>query len=63
MGRIKTTPIKRTALKLYRDNSKAFKKTFEENKPIVEKCLDTDSKKFVNIISGYVTRLAKKQPL
>lgn len=63
MGRIKTTLIKKTALKLHRENSDKFKKTFKENKPIVEEYLDMKSKKFRNIIAGYVTRLAKQQKL
>jgi len=61
MGRIKTTLLKKTAIKLHRDHSEEFKKTFEENKPIVEKFAEIRSKKFRNIIAGYVTRLAKQQ--
>jgi small subunit ribosomal protein S17e len=61
MGRIKTTLLKKTALTLYRENPNAFKKSFEENKKIVEELLDLKSKKFRNIISGYITRLVKQQ--
>ncbi len=61
MGRIKTTLIKRTAHKLFYSDPSKFKKDFEENKKIVSESLILRSKKFRNIIAGYVTRLAKKQ--
>ena len=63
MGRIKTTLIKRTANKMFREDPSRFKKDFKENKKIVAVSIDTDSKKFRNIIAGYLTRLAKKQQL
>lgn len=61
MGRIKTTLIKKTANKLYSENPEKCKKTFEENKEVVEELLTLQSKKFRNIIAGYITRLAKQQ--
>lgn len=61
MGRIKTTLIKRTSNKIFSDNPTLFKKSFEENKVIVSSLIETKSKKFRNIIAGYVTRLAKQQ--
>ncbi len=61
MGRIKTTLIKRTAHKLYYGDPSRFKKNFEENKQIVSDSIETQSKKFRNIIAGYITRLARKQ--
>jgi small subunit ribosomal protein S17e len=63
MGRIKTTLIKRTTLKLFKDHSDEFKTSFDENKKVVEKFADTKSKKLRNIIAGYVTRLKKKDTL
>ncbi|MCD4759624.1 30S ribosomal protein S17e [archaeon] len=63
MGRIKTTLIKRTSHKIFREDPGKFKKNFEENKKIVADSIDTESKKLKNIIAGYVTRLAKKQQL
>jgi small subunit ribosomal protein S17e len=61
MGRIKTTLIKRTAHKLFREDPTKFKKNFDENKPIVDELVYTESKKFRNILAGYLTRLAKNQ--
>ena len=63
MGRIKTTLLKRTAHKLFKDDPKRFKKDFEGNKLIVDDTVETESKKFRNIIAGYLTRLAKKKQL
>ncbi len=60
MGRIKTTLIKRNAIKLYLIHKQSFKKNFEENKKIVGQYADIPSKKLRNIIAGYITRLAQK---
>jgi len=60
MGRIKTTLIKRNAIKIYTLHKQVFKKNFEENKKIVEQFAEIPSKKLRNIIAGYVTRLAQK---
>ncbi|MCX6711855.1 MAG: 30S ribosomal protein S17e [Candidatus Woesearchaeota archaeon] len=61
MGRIKTTLIKRTTLKLYKDHKDRFKNDFEHNKGVVDELLITSSKKLRNIIAGYATRLVKQE--
>ncbi|MCD4694479.1 30S ribosomal protein S17e [bacterium] len=61
MGRIKTTLVKtisRELVEKYREN---FTKEFEKNKKVVDKYLDVPSKKLRNVITGYVTRLVKKE--
>lgn len=63
MGRIKTTLLKKTAIKLHKEHPEKFKKTFEENKKVVKELTEMQSKKFRNIIAGYVTRLAKQKEL
>jgi len=63
MGRIKTTLIKRTSHKIFNEDPAKFKKDFNGNKKVVEDTLELRSKKFKNIIAGYVTRLAKRQQL
>lgn len=63
MGRIKTTLIKKTAHKIFNADPTKFKTNFEDNKKIVSQEINTESKKFRNIIAGYVTRLSKKQQL
>lgn len=60
MGRIKTTLIKRTAIKLFKSNTDMIKTDFNENKEVVEKLAEVRSKKLRNIIAGYLTRLKKK---
>jgi small subunit ribosomal protein S17e len=57
MGRIKTQLIKRISNKLIKEHRNEFKKDFKENKEIVAKLADIQSKKIRNIIAGYVTRL------
>jgi small subunit ribosomal protein S17e len=61
MGRIKTQLMKRITLTLFKEHRGKFKKTFTENKEIVGKLVDFPSKKFRNIVAGYVTRLAISQ--
>ncbi|MBD3249615.1 30S ribosomal protein S17e [Candidatus Woesearchaeota archaeon] len=61
MGRIKTSLIKRITFDLFRKHKEEFKKTFEENRELVEQFADIPSKKQRNIIAGYVTRLVKEQ--
>jgi len=57
MGRIKTQLVKRTTLTLYREHKDSFKKSFEENKKLVEELANFQSKKIRNVVAGYVTRL------
>ncbi len=61
MGRIKTTMIKRVGNKLVALNRSSFKKTFEENKPLVPKFVEVPSKKLRNVLTGYITRLMNKE--
>ena len=61
MGRIKTTLIKRTALKLFEKHKTEFKSDFNENKKLVEGFADIPSKKLKNVIAGYITRLVKQE--
>lgn len=59
MGRIKTQLSKRVTLELYKKHKDKFTKSFEENKEKVKNLLKLPSKKQLNIVSGYVTRLSK----
>lgn len=60
MGRIKTTLLKRTALKLFREHGNTFKTDFTFNKKRVDELIETQSKKLRNIIAGYITKLHKQ---
>ena len=61
MGRIKTQLVKRISNELVRDYNSILKKTFEENKLIVQDRVDVTSRKLRNIIAGYVTRIMKNR--
>ncbi len=61
MGRIKTKIIKRITNKLIKRYSNDFKTDFESNKQLVNNLLENDSKKFRNIIAGYITRIKRKE--
>lgn len=61
MGRIKTTMIKRVGNKLVANHRASFRTTFEENKEIIPKYVEVPSKKLRNVLTGYVTRLMKRE--
>lgn len=58
MGRIKTTLAKRATHRLFREHAALFTRDFSKNKLLVVQMIETKSKKLVNVITGYVTRLA-----
>lgn len=60
MGRIKTTLIKRTGSRIFRENGDKFKADFEHNKKAIEEVAEIHSKKLRNILAGYITKLAKE---
>ena len=59
MGRIKTQLVKRATMDLYKRDKDLFKKSFDENKAIVDSKLEIRSKKLRNSVTGYITRLMK----
>ena len=61
MGRIKTKFIKRVTHKLIDLHGDEFTDNFKKNKEIVNNLISTPSKRLRNIITGYVTKLVKKQ--
>ncbi len=60
MGRIKTSMIKRIGKSLLEKYPDKFLTDFEKNKAIVTEVADIPSKKLRNVITGYVTKNAKK---
>jgi small subunit ribosomal protein S17e len=60
MGRIKTKQIKRITNELMDNFSDELTTTFDENKVVVDRHVDAQSKKLRNIIAGYATRLKRK---
>jgi small subunit ribosomal protein S17e len=61
MGRIKTSMVKRVTLELVRNYKSDFKKSFDENKEVLQGKAEIPSKKLRNVIAGYVTRLMKRK--
>lgn len=61
MGRIKTQLVKRATFELYKNHREEFKTDFYENKEIVRNLMDFSSKKLLNVVSGYVTRLVREE--
>ena len=61
MGRIKTTLVKRAAIKLFNSSKEKFGEDFSKNKLIVAQLAEIPSKKLRNTVAGYVTRLVKQK--
>ena len=61
MGRIKTTMVKRTGAKLFKENEEMFTNDFAKNKEKVTELAEIQSKKIKNVITGYITRLNKNK--
>ena len=59
MGRIKTQLLKRVTRKLVSYHGSELSDDFGKNKGLLPKFASIPSKKFRNIIAGYVTRLNK----
>ena len=57
MGRIKSTLVKRTSVKLMEQQE--FSEDFEDNKKILGKTMP--SKRTKNIMAGYISRLEKRK--
>ncbi len=59
MGRIRTLTTKRIANEMIKKYPKKFTTSFEKNKKIIDEIADVATKKFRNIISGYITKKIK----
>ncbi len=61
MGRIKTSLVKRIGERIYEQYKDKFSDDFERNKEIVKQILPIHSKKMINVVAGYITRLAERK--
>lgn len=61
MGRIKTSFIKHLGKDIFEQHEDKFSTDFDENKKITDQYVHMKSKKFRNILAGYVTSLKKQQ--
>lgn len=57
MGKVRPTLVKRTAREVVRRHPEKFSKDFQQNKLSVEELLTLPSKRMLNMVAGYVTRL------
>ena len=57
MGRIKTQLVKRVTKQLVKGHRDQFKNNFNDNKKLISKFINIESKKMRNVIAGYVTRM------
>ena len=61
MGRVRPQLVKRTAIKLMKENEDKFSTDFEENKKTITEVLELDSKIMRNRIAGYITSLERRR--
>jgi len=61
MGRIKTTLIKRKTKEIMSKHGTQITTDFNKNKEVTNRLTTVSSKKLRNVISGYLTRLKKKE--
>jgi small subunit ribosomal protein S17e len=58
LGNVRPEKVKKVAQQLFERHSHKFTDDFEENKKVLESLANIPSKKFRNMIVGYITRLA-----
>jgi len=59
MGRVCTAKVKRIAKEVLQRYEGSFTEDYTKNKEVLRSILDTESKKLLNQITGFVTRTAK----
>jgi len=57
MGRVYTTKIKRISKEVIEKSPDIFSSDYEMNKKVLRDILDVRSKKMLNQIAGYITRM------
>ena len=61
MGRIRTTFIKTTGVKIYQKYKDKFTNNFQHNKKALDEVANINSKKLRNVIAGYIISLVKRE--
>ncbi len=61
MGRIKTKLIKRVTQDVMEKYGDEVSNDYVKNKEVINKHIETPSKKIKNIVAGYATRLSKNK--
>jgi small subunit ribosomal protein S17e len=57
MGRVYTSKIKRISKKILEDFPDVFSNDYEKNKELLKGMMEIKSKKMLNQIAGYITRI------
>lgn len=61
MGRIKTTFVKHTSHEIFEKHKDKFTPNFSKNKQIMRENFEISSKKILNVITGYITKLKTQE--
>lgn len=60
MGRIKTSYVKNISKELLEKYDNSFTTDFVKNKQFLKENFDINSKKLLNVIAGYITKLKQQ---
>lgn len=61
MGNIKTSFVKSVALEIYKEHADKFTTDFSKNKEVLKQLVEVKSKRLMNTIAGYLTKLKKRE--
>lgn len=61
MGRIKTTAVKTASRNILEKYGDQFTTDFAKNKLVLKDHFDLNSRKMMNVVTGYITKLKKQQ--
>jgi small subunit ribosomal protein S17e len=60
MGNIKTSFVKSVAHEIYKEHADEFTDDFAKNKEVIKQLVEIKSKRMMNKIVGYLTKLKKR---
>lgn len=63
MGNIKTSFVKTVANEIYEKHEDKLTTDFSKNKEVVKEFADVKSKRLMNMITGYLTKLKKREAI
>ncbi len=61
MGRIKTIQVKHTGKEIFDKYKGEFTTDFAKNKLVLKEHFDLSSRKLMNVVTGYITKLKKQE--
>jgi small subunit ribosomal protein S17e len=60
VGNIKTSFVKSVAHEIYEEHADKFTTDFSKNKEVIKQLVEIRSKRMMNMIVGYLTKLKKR---